>query len=499
MQPKLELLTPELIARILDEAFQLMLKPGIKVQSAEARQLLAEAGAQLDGDIARIPEKIVRKALESVPATFFLYDRHGKPAVTYGGDAVHFDPGSSGVHVLDPETLEHKPAYTPDLVRLVKVTEMLPQYAAQSTAVVCNEIPKAVGDLYRLYIVLLYSDKPVVTGSFSIKTLQAMFDMLAIFATSTSASTTPSARLSAGGSRKALAEKPQAVFDVCPSPPLIWSEFGAQNLIELARAGVPAEMVSMPLAGAAAPVTLLGSVVQHAAECLSGIAIHQLAQAGAPIVWGGAPAIFDMRRGTTPMGAVETAMIDAAYAQVGKSLGLPTHTYLGASDAKIVDAQAGLESGISALIGALAGINMISGAGMLDFLACQSAEKLVVDAEAIGMAHRLLAGMQVRTETLATALFEGINFKGDFLKQKVTRELFSKEQYLPSAVIDRDSMRGWQQAGGLDTFARAKARTRELLAAYQRPPMDAGQERELRAVVQSLAKEAGMEKLPATE
>jgi len=199
------------------------------------------------------------------------------------------------------------------------------------------------------------------------------------------------------------------------------------------------------------------------------------------------------------MGAVETAMIDAAYAQVGKSLGLPTHTYLGASDAKIVDAQAGMESGISAIIGALAGINMISGAGMLDFLACQSAEKLVVDAEAIGMAKRLLTGLEVQTKTLATAPFEGINFKGDFLKQKATRELFPKEQYLPSAVIDRDSIRGWQQAGSLDTFARARARTRDLLAAYQRPQAAAGQERELRTMVASLAMNAGMDDLPVLE
>jgi trimethylamine--corrinoid protein Co-methyltransferase len=313
--------------------------------------------------------------------------------------------------------------------------------------------------------------------------LHNMIDMLAIFT----------------GGRKGLTEKPQAVFDVCPSPPLIWSEFGAGNLIELARAGVPAEMVSMPLAGAAGPVTLLGCVVQHAAESLSGIAIHQLAKPGAPIVWGGAPAIFDMRRGTTPMGAIETAMIDASYAQVGKSLGLPTHTYLGASDAKVVDAQAGLESGISAIIGALAGINMISGAGMLDFLACISPEKLVVDAEAIGMAHRLLDGMQVRTETLATALFEGINFKSDFLKQKDTRELFPKEQYLPSAVIDRDSIRGWQEGGSLDTFARAKIRTRQLLESYRRPPIEPGKEKELRTMVERLARNAGMEHLPELE
>jgi trimethylamine---corrinoid protein Co-methyltransferase len=307
-----------------------------------------------------------------------------------------------------------------------------------------------------------------------------MFDMLALFA----------------GGLQALADNPQAVFDVCPSPPLIWSEFGADNLIELARARVPAQLISMPLAGATAPVTLLGSVVQHAAESLSGIVIHQLANPGAPIVWGGAPAIFDMRHGTTPMGAIETAMIDAAYAQVGKSLHLPTQAYLGASDSKLVDAQAGLESGITAMIGALAGINMISGAGMLDFLACQSPEKLVMDSEGIAMAMRLLEGFEVRTETLATGLFEGINFKGDFLKQKITRDLFSKEQYLPSSVIDRDSIRGWQASGSPDAFSRAKKRTSELLTAYEQPHYLPEQERELLTLVENLARKAGLDALP---
>ncbi len=252
----------------------------------------------------------------------------------------------------------------------------------------------------------------------------------------------------------------------------------------------------MPLAGAAAPVTLLGSVVQHTAECLSGVTIHQLAQPGAPIVWGGAPAIMDMRQGTTPMGAIETAMLDASYSQVGKSLGFPTHTYLGASDAKIVDAQAGLEFGISTLIGALAGINMISGAGMLDFLACFSPEKLVLDAEAIHMTKRLLSGMQVHTETLATGLFEGIHFKADFLKQKATRQLFAKEQYLPSSVIDRGSIRSWQASGSLDAFQRAKIRTAELLHDYRRPAAPPEIEAELEAMVARLARQSGMERLP---
>lgn len=133
---------------------------------------------------------------------------------------------------------------------------------------------------------------------------------------------------------------------------------------------------------------------------------------------------------------------------------------------------------------------------MLDFLACQSAEKLVVDAEGIAMAKRLLAGMQVQTETLATALFEGINFKGDFLKQKITRDLFPLEQYLPSAVIDRDSIRGWQASGSKDTFARAKDRTNQLIKDYQQPAMDESQKKELKSMVEKLARDAGMDRLP---
>jgi trimethylamine---corrinoid protein Co-methyltransferase len=480
MQPRIELLDQELVERILAEAFELMMEPGVKMQAPAATELLASAGARVEGEIAHIPEALARKALATVPHEFFLHDRAGNPVVRYGGDAVHFDPGSSCVHVLDPETLEHRTSQVADLVRLVQVTEMLPQYTAQSTAVVCNDVPKEIGDLYRLFLVLLYSNKPIVTGAFTVHTTQVMIDLLA----------------ADSGGHEALKAKPRAVFDVCPSPPLNWSEFGGQNLIDLARAWVPAQMVSMPLAGATAPVTLAGSVVQHAAESVSGITIHQLAQPGAPIVWGGAPAIFDMRTGTTPMGAVETAMIDAAYAQVGKHLGFPTHTYLGASDAKLVDAQAGLESGISAIIGALAGINMVSGAGMLDFLACQSAEKLVIDAEAIAMAQRLLQGIEPRTETLATAMFAQVGLRSDFLKLKETRQLFKKEQYLPSSVMDRGSLRAWQEAGALDAFARARARATDLLAAYKRPALLEDVKRALFAIVEREARRVGLERLP---
>jgi trimethylamine--corrinoid protein Co-methyltransferase len=363
---------------------------------------------------------------------------------------------------------------------VIKIADSLHQYDAQSTALVCSDIPKEIGDLYRLYLVLLHSKKPVVTGAFSSKNTSIMIDMLAIFAEGCDA----------------LVQKPTAVFDVCPTPPLTWTHFGSQNLIDLARAGIPAQIVSMPLAGAAAPITLLGCVVQHAAECISGMTIHQLAHPGSPIVWGGAPAIMDMRHGTTPMGAIETAMIDAAYAQVGKFFNFPTHTYLCASDAKVVDYQAGMESSTTALIGALAGINMISGAGMLDFLACISPEKLVIDAQAIGMAKYLLKGMQVHTDPLAVGLYEGINFKGEFLRQPLTRQLTKEEQVMPSSVIDRGSINTWQQMGETDTFSRAKTQVQEILTEYQPPDLPAEKVSELKKFVASLAIDAGMDQLP---
>ena len=480
MQPRLQILEPALVERILSEAFELIWERGFAIGVAEAAELLAANGARVENGVAHIPGPLARKAIDSVPREFSLFNRGGQAVVTYGGNRVHFDPGSSCVHVLDPDTLEHRISRSEDLVRLVQVAEMLPQFAAQSTAVVCNEVPKEIGDIYRLFLGLWYSEKPIITGAFTRHTAPLMIELLAIDA----------------GGKDALRKKPRAVFDVCPSPPLNWSEFAAQNIMDLARAGVPAEIVSMPLAGAAAPVTIGGSVVQHAAESIAGITIHQLAQPGSPIVWGGAPAIFDMRSGITPMGSVETSMLNSACAQIGKSLGLPTHGYLLGSDSKVIDMQAGQESGIAAVLGALSGINMISGAGMLDSLACHSPEKLVIDAETVAMVQRLLRGVQTYDGTVALQMFAKAGTRGDFLKLPETRKLFKQEQHLPTKVIDRGSLNSWEQSGKKDIVARAKERVQELLAGYRRPGISAESESQLKEFMLAQARRTGMDRLP---
>jgi trimethylamine--corrinoid protein Co-methyltransferase len=403
--------------------------------------------------------------------------------VHYGGDDVQFDPGSAAIHILDHGAVRSRPPVTADFIRYIKLAEVLPELDAVSTAMVCADVPENMADLYRLYLVLRYAVKPVVTGAFAVETWSVMHDLLVTVA----------------GSAEALAEKPLAVFDVCPSPPLLWSEITCQNLIDCARAGVPAELVSMPLAGATGPATLVGSVVQHAAENLSGLTIHQLARAGSPIVWGGSPSAFDMRTGTTPMGAIETMMIDCAYAQVGKYLDLPTHAYMGMSDAKIVDGQAGLESGIGTIMAALAGINMVSGAGMMDFESCFSLEKLVVDHEIIGMARRLVQGIDCSEDPLATTIIQQVGHKGNFLATRHTIQWFQKELFMPSAVIDRDTRQAWEDKGARDATQRAHERVEELMATYEPRELPPEVIRELKDITLRAAKAAGLDKLPSLE
>ncbi len=482
MRPTLRLLTEEAVDQIVAEAVELLVDPGVRVHNDEALRLLGDAGAtvELSKRVARIPEPIVRSALRSAPHEFTLYGLDGQPAVRYGGDRVHFDPGSAALSILDPETRRQRPPLTADFVRFVKLVEMLPQLDAQSTSMICADVPVEIGDLYRLYLALNFMRKPIITGAFRTDTWWTMKEMLAAFA----------------GGDSALRAKPIAVFDVCPSPPLLWSDLTCQNLIDSARAGIPAELVSMPLAGATAPVTLAGAVVQHTAECLSGVVIGQLASSGSAIVWGGSPAAFDMREGTTPMGDVGTWMIDSAYTQVGKSLGMPTHAYLGMTDSKVVDVQCGLESAGGTLLAALSGVNMVSGAGMMDFESCQSPEKLVVDAEIIGMARRLVAGIELRDEPIARDLMRKLGHAADYLSEPHTLKWFRKELHFPSEVIDRASLDGWQQRGASSALERAHERAARLVAGYTRPNRPPSLLMELRAIATAAAKKFGMSELP---
>lgn len=480
--PRLRWFSREARDRIVAEAIAILERIGVFVENDEALRLLDAAGARADRSSGRVllPEGLVRKALRTVPHRVLVYDRRGIAAMDLGGDRLHFNPGSTALRIFDPALGDSRTPVTKDLLDFARLVDALPNYAAQSTGLVSGDVPEEISDRYRLYLALRGSSKPVVTGTFRKDGFAPMYEML----------------LAVSGGERELRERPIAIFDCCPSPPLKWSDLTCQALIDCARAGIPAELVSMPLAGATAPSTLAGAVTQHCAENLSGIAIHQLACGGSPIVWGGSPACFDLRRGTPPMGAIETLILDAACAEVGKHLGLPTHAYMALSDAKPVDYQAGAESALGAMLAALSGVNNVSGPGMLDFESCQSLEKLVLDHEICGMAHRLAAGVAVREEPLALGVLEEGIAAGEFLSLEHTRRWCRTEAYYPDPVIDRSTLAEWRASGRKDALGRASERVRKLLGEHRPAALDGGVRRALEGIALAEARRYGLERLP---
>jgi len=473
LRPRIELLSPDLVRAIVSDAILILERSGVAVENADARELLLASGARADGGRIKIHADLIEKSLKTVPARIQLYDRNGELCADLGDDRSHFDPGSAALKFFDYETGELRPCKMADAVRFARLIDALDNFAAQSTGVVPSDVPPEVSDSIRLFIALTSGTKPVVTGTFKRGSFDLMRRML----------------VTVRGSDRALREKPLAIFDCCPSPPLMWSDLTCQDLIDAARAGIPAELVSMPLTGATAPVSLHGAVVQHCAENLSGIVIHQLAASGSPIIYGGSPAFFDMRTATTPMGAIETMMIDAAFAQIGKHLHVPTHAYMGLSDAKVVDAQAGLESGMGALMAVLAGVNMISGPGMMDFENAQSLEKLAIDHDICGAALRLARGIEPRDAAAIPTLMEVLLREGNLLSHPHTLRWYKQEGYYPSKIIDRQTDEASQKHGAKTALDRAHTFVEKTLAKHKIAPLDAATRRELETIMNTRLQE----------
>ena len=482
MRPKLRFLTDTLIDQIVGEARELLCVLGVAVHNDKVLSLLSDHGANVDKAKRHVTftQDILDRALKNARPSFKLYDVLGAETHDFSGDKVHFTPGSSTVYILDSVSGKIRKPLTADYVRYAQLMTRLPHLASQSTAFVPADVHEKICDSYRLYLSLMHCEKPVITGTFRAESFELMKNL----------------QLAVRGSEADLKAKPLTIFSACPTSPLKWSDVTSQTLLDCARYGIPVEYISMPLAGFMAPVTIVGSLVQHAAETLSGLAISQFACPGTPVLYGGSPAAFDIRYETTPMGAAETQMIDCAYSEIGKRLGLPTQAYIGMSDAKMLDAQAGLETAMGVTLAALSGINNISGAGMLDFENCQSLEKLVVDNEICGLAMRLVRGVEPREDFPSLPRFTELLREGHLLISKHTRKHLKAEHHYPGPVIDRANGARWKEEGELTLLARAKGEVEKHLKACQPSRLPEQIKKELTRLMEAGAREHGMEKLP---
>lgn len=464
------------IESIHSASLDVLEKTGVLVKNQGAIKLLEGVGCTVDSNIVRIPADLVEESLRKAPPSIELETRDRRSSIMVGGDSVIYNPGSAAIYFIDRESGEMRRAVSKDLVQLVRLVDALEHIRAQSTAIVPEDVPEGISDLYRLYVILKNSTKPVVTGAFTKEGLLDMKRMLEAVA----------------GGRVKLARGPRAIFDCCPSSPLMWSDVTCQNLVDCAEHGIPAEIVPAPQMGATSPITLAGTLVQSNAEFLSGAVISQLAKPGAPIIYGGSWAGFDMRHCTARLGAVEAAIAACAAAEIGKHYGIPTHAYLGLSDSKAVDAQSGFESGLGITLAALSGINVVSGPGMLACENCQSLEKLVIDNELCGTAYRLVEGVSLDIGTLATDVISKVGPGGHFLAERHTRENLMKEHFIPSEVFCRLSPDAWVKGGSKNTVDRARESVARVLGEHEPEPLPGEAEEELDRVFEGILERHGI-------
>ena len=479
-RPKIDLLEESDVKKIIDAAYDLLGDFGVMVDNEAVLKVLADGGARVDFDkkVGYIPSDMIDKALETVPSSFRVYDRDGENPAHLEKDNIYFAPGSVALNIMDSETEKIRKPKVHDIVRITQLIDTLEYVAFQTAPLVSDDLPNEIQDVSRYYLMLINSTKPIFGGAYTAEGLIAIKDMLAVIR----------------GSEDALREKPRAIIAANPTAPLMWGSIIADNLADCARYGIPVMLIPMPLPGGNAPVTLAGTLTEHTAENLSGIVISQLIRPGTPVLYGGGAICLDMRYGTSCIGAIETHMLGSGYNQIGKALGLPTASNIGQSDSKRVDSQSGLESGIGIILAALSGINLSRGPGMMAFANCQSYEKLVIDNNICGMAHRLVKGLECTDETIALDIIKaaGRGAQGH-LSSEHTMSWFKKEFFFPSNVVERKAMREGEL--GSSAWERAKEEVQERLKRFELDPLPEEKAKALKEVMLKYAKSKGVETL----
>jgi trimethylamine--corrinoid protein Co-methyltransferase len=382
------------------------------------------------------------------------------------GTRVHIGTGGAALAVLDPETGQKRPAVLRDVAELARLVDALDNVHFYLVPVYPTDLGKDVVDVNTYYAGLANTTKHVQAGVYSVDGIRDTVELCERIA----------------GGAEALRERPLVSFITCwlVSPLKLVTDV-TTLLIETCRQRIPVVLSAAPMAGSTAPVTLAGMLAQLTAEQLSGVVLAQLAQRGTPLLIGPIPAIADMQTSRYLAGAAEFGLTNAAMAQLAQFYHLPMYNSAGMTDAKTPDVQAGFEKAMSTVLTALAGSNFIHhAAGMLENMNIVAAAQFVIDNEILGMAMRVLQGIEVSDETLALDVVDEVGPGGHFLMSNHTIRHMRSEFYYPSAVVDRQGWEMWQQEGGRDAVERATEIARDVLASHRPEPLDPAVERWIR-------------------
>jgi trimethylamine---corrinoid protein Co-methyltransferase len=447
-----KVLSDDAVWEIRRAAFDILQKTGCKVMHEGARKMLKQAGAIVRGERVKVPEYIVEECVKKAPKGLVLYDRDGNRALEIEGRKSFYGTSTASPNTRDAVTGEIHETRVEDIARGALVADALPNIDWVMPMGSCQDVPAIAADVHEFKAVVTNTAKPVVFIGYSSRGTGLVYEMATEVA----------------GGMDALRERPFLICYPETITPLLYPEEVVERMFMAADLFLPQLVGPTQQLGATAPVTIAGAVALAIAEGLMSITLAQLRRPGTPCFMACNIACFDMSTTMLSVSAPESSLGFAAQAEVARSFGLPTWGLAGATDAKTLDAQAGIESVFSILTQGLAGLNLIHDVGYMDMGMVCSAEMLVMGDEVIGMTKRFVEGVNVTPETLARKVIEKVGPGGHFLVEKHTLEHFREELWRPT-LLTRQPYGVWAKKGAKDMSQRISEKVREIIETH-RPP-----------------------------
>jgi len=475
-QPTLKVLSDEQIERIRQAALDMLMDPGVLVKSAEARKLLAKAGADVDEEtmICRIPGDIVEACLRKAPSSFTVYARDSAHDVQVSTTDVHIEPMIGRINCYDYASGEARPTTLKDVGDLIKIADAMPNYHLLHSGAIMPQIegiPIRATHAYGYLESVRNSTKPVKATSRERIMAEDCLRMVAVVA----------------GGEAELKRKPCTFTTDNPVAPLHHDRDQVEGALLYAEYGIPIDVTSEPQAGATAPVTIAGLLAQQTADVISGITIIQLKNPGNPVWYGTCGSVMDMRVGRIAIGAIEMGMINVASAQIAHSYDIPCRGTASATDSKELDFQAGYEKTAVMTMAVLGGVNKIFYPGTMEGALTVSKEGLVLDNEIAGAIYHVLDGVDVVDDTLGVGLAQTVGPGGHYLNQRHTMQFIRQEHFFP-LLADRQIRERWEQAGQKNMVAKAHEEVTRILEEHHVEPLPEGTEEELNRIVREVEK-----------
>lgn len=454
--PQFRLLTDDQIEDLTLAAMEILEKVGIKVLHEGARNMLESAGAWKDGEIVRIPEYIVRNCLSTAPKGWTIYDRNGKKTLDLRGRNSYYGTSTASPNTKDALTGEYHETRVEDLERAALIADSLENIDWVMPMGSVQDVPSIAAELHEFTATVKNTIKPIVFLSYSPRGMELVYDM---------------AEEVAGGTQN-LKERPFLVSYPEPITPLVMPPETVDRIFVAADRFMPQMMGPAVQLGATGPVTIPAAVAQGVAESMMCIVIAQLRAPGCPVGLGCSYPAFDMKRGLMSVGSPEMSLALAAHAEVAQSLGLPTWGLAGATDAKVLDAQAGVEATFHIMAQGLSGLNLIHDVGYMDMTMACSVEQLILGDEIIGMARRFMRGLEFTPDQLALDVIEKVGPGGQYLSELHTLNNFKKELWQTS-IFTRKPIEKWKTDGCRDTQDRVREKIKNILENHKPDPLDA--------------------------